>query len=194
LPQRGALAAGSVLLLRADGAVPAERLQDVEHRGLGDRRIDGFGRCVFLDAPTDKVRLKATPQADPAPAPTGQDPPPLVRTIERRIAEARVHAEIEDVAATIARSAVNIPTTSLLGRLRVPLRGDPKVGLAELARWLKPEDGSGPKRGERLRRPAIDQLTGCRVKLPDNSVLRSSPGRARWLPETRMSPSCSIST
>ncbi|MGH8899549.1 MAG: type III-B CRISPR module-associated Cmr3 family protein [Egibacteraceae bacterium] len=162
LPQRAALAAGSVLLLRADDTVPAEQLQDVEHSGLGDRRVDGFGRCVFLGAPTRTVTLHATPKAPPAPPPNGQSPPTLVRTIERRIAEARVRDRIEDVAAAIARSATGIPTSSLIGRLRVPLRRDPAAGLAELAAWVGSNDTPA-----RLRRPALDQLDRCRLKEPD---------------------------
>lgn len=162
LPQRAALAAGSVLLLRADHTVPAEQLQDVEHSGLGDRRVDGFGRCLFLGAPTKTVTLHAIPKDPSAPAPNGQSPPKLVRTIERRIAEARVRDEIEDVAAAIAHSAVNIPTSSLIGRLRVPLRGDPAAGLAELAVWVGSNDTTA-----RLRRPALDQLHRCRLTEPD---------------------------
>lgn len=163
LPQRAALAAGSVLLLHVKATVPAARLQDVEHRGLGDRRVDGFGRCLFLEAPTETVTLRAIPKGQPAPAPNGQDPPELVRTIERRIAEARIRDEIEDVAAAIARSATGIPTSSLIGRLRVPLRRAPAAGLAELAAWVGSNDATA------LRRPALDQLDRCRLKEPNHT-------------------------
>ena len=65
LPQRPALAAGSVVLLRAQQELPLDLLLAVEHEGLGERRIDGFGRSR-IRASNEAARGK--PAADPSPA------------------------------------------------------------------------------------------------------------------------------
>lgn len=47
LVQSQALAAGSVLVLTTDGLWPPAKLRDLEWRGLGERRTEGFGRVAF---------------------------------------------------------------------------------------------------------------------------------------------------
>jgi len=162
LPQRQALAAGSVLLLRCHEPVPLASLLDVEHAGLGERRLDGFGRCAFLTSPIPAVRVEPPAKAAPAPRPPGE-PPPLVRSIEQRIALDRLGRRIEEIAGIVAADTDRgaVPSPSLLARLRTPLRGDPGAGLATLRTWLT----AGEQRGG-LRRPARDQLDRCIVTLP----------------------------
>jgi CRISPR-associated protein Csx10 len=160
LPQRLAAAAGSVVSLRALTDLPSADLINLEHRGLGERRVDGFGRCVFLTAPDPSVRVQPPPATTPQPRPDGQAPR-LVSTIQARIAAARVALAIEEAAAAIARSAGPLPTPSLLGRLRVPLRRSYQQGVGELRQWL-----DGPAEA-RLRRPAARQLERCRLTTPD---------------------------
>lgn len=156
LPQALACAAGSVLVLRAREPIPLGDLLAVEHRGLGERRVEGFGRLVFLQAPSRQVVLRAPP-APPRTLPTGE-PPDLVRFIEARILDSAIERTIKEEAARLARSAKALPSSSLLGRLRTAMRGDPQNALRTLQTWLEQE-------GEhRLKRPAMDQIERCRLE------------------------------
>jgi CRISPR-associated protein Csx10 len=164
LPRRQALAAGSVLVLRALADIDAAAMEGAEHRGLGERRVDGFGRFVWLDALTPPgPRLQATtskPPGRPVSAPSG-----LALLIQRRIADQRLERAVEVTAAQIAASSSAAPAPSLLSRLRVPMRRGPDAGLAELRVWLcDPSDTSRSEAG-RLRPPARRQLDRCRLSV-----------------------------
>jgi CRISPR-associated protein Csx10 len=157
VPQALACAAGSVLVLEATSRIPFRDLVAVEHAGLGERRVEGLGRVVFLEAPPQTLVLRTPSAAEPK-APEGA-PPELVRFAEARIVTATVARIIQEEAARLARSAKLIPSTSLLGRLRNVLRVEPERALATLQTWLAPD---GPP-GDRLKRPAMEQLERCRI-------------------------------
>lgn len=155
IPQALACAAGSVLVLRTTAPIPRDDLLDIENVGLGERRVDGFGRVVFIEAPTQRLTLRK-PSASGATTP-GSDVPELVRFAEGRIVDAALERAIQDHAARIAQTASRPPTPSLLARLRTPLRAEASAALATLRMWLGQD---GP---HRLRRPAMDQLERCRI-------------------------------
>lgn len=157
LPQAPACAAGSVLLLEATQTIPFADLLAIEHAGLGERLVEGFGRIVFLDAPSETVVLRVPSPA--APGAPGGPPPELVRFAEARIVEAAVARVIEEEAARLARSAKNIPSSSLLGRLRNAMRADAHTALETMRTWVGQDGTAGPQ----LRRPAMDQLERCRI-------------------------------
>lgn len=46
LPQVQALAAGSVLVFKYEGELNIDRIRTLENQGIGERRIDGFGRLA----------------------------------------------------------------------------------------------------------------------------------------------------
>ena len=46
LPQVPALAAGSVLVFKYEGELNIERIRTLENQGIGERRVDGFGRIA----------------------------------------------------------------------------------------------------------------------------------------------------
>lgn len=155
LPQALACAAGSVVVLSARVPIPLGDLLAVEHRGLGERRVEGFGRLVFLQAPS-RVDLYAP--RPPTRTPPTRQPPDLVRFVEGRILGSAIERAIEVEAARLARNAEALPSPSLLGRLRTAMRGDPQNALRTLQTWLERE-------GEhRLKRPAMDQLERCRLE------------------------------
>lgn len=155
LPQALTCAAGSVLVLRTTAPIPCVDLLALEHAGLGERRVEGFGRVVFIDAPAERTILRQAP-VRAVPSPVG-DPPDAVRFAERRILVAAVERVIAEEAARLARSAESPPAASLLGRLRNALRASPEVALATFQMWLAQK---GPAR---LRPPATEQLERCRV-------------------------------
>jgi CRISPR-associated protein Csx10 len=156
-PQASACAAGSLLVLRARDRIPVADLRAVEDAGLGERRVEGFGRVIFLDQPQRQQILRVSPSTETL-APM-REPPELVRFAEERILDAAVARTIEEEAARLARDAKSPLTPALLGRLRNALRASPEAALETLVTWLgpaTPEDG-------RLRRPAMDQLDRCRL-------------------------------
>lgn len=157
VPQALACAAGSVLVLEATGRIPFGDLVAVEHAGLGERRVEGLGRVVFLEGLPQTLVLRAPSAARPK-APDGA-PPELVRFAEARIVDATVDRVIQEEASRLARSAKMIPSTSLLGRLRNAMRAEPEVALATLKTWLAAE--GAPR--NRLKRPAMEQLERCRI-------------------------------
>ena len=46
MPQVPALAAGSVFVFNYEGELNIDRIRALENRGLGERRVDGFGRIA----------------------------------------------------------------------------------------------------------------------------------------------------
>jgi len=155
-PQAPALAAGSVLVLKATEAIPLEDLPQIEHTGFGERRVEGFGRVAFWEAPRQWFTLRNVARGTATSAPGG-DAPEIVRFAEQRLLISAAEREIARVAARLASSASRLPSSSLLGRLRPALRGDPQTGLETLRAWL------GHGGASRLRRPAMDQLERCRM-------------------------------
>jgi CRISPR-associated protein Csx10 len=187
LPQARSVAAGSVLLFQAEERIPLDFLLQLEHEGIGERRTEGFGRFTFLEAPVQQVRVRRTTRSQvQKPSLAASD---LVEFIERRLLQSAVSREIEHLALTVAGSASRIPTPSLLGRLRVPLRTQPAGALQTLAEWLGSGDHS-------LRRPAQDQLRRCRINPGTGPLslavwLSNLAGEHRWdrLEETlRLTP------
>ena len=161
LPSHRAVAAGSVLLLDTATDVPAAAVQDMLDEGLGERRLDGYGRCVLLESPRKVVRLQRPqpPQLTAAPRGTA-----LTEAIEQRIAVQRLWRRLDRMAADLVRSAENLPTASLIGRLRVPLRSGPDSGLNTLRHWL-----DGPE-SARLAAPARKQVDRCRLRTPTGRI------------------------
>lgn len=155
IPQVLACAAGSVLVLRTTAPIPIADLFAVEHEGLGERRTEGFGRVVFIEAATQKLTLRK-PSASGATTP-GSDVPELVRFAEGRIVDTALERAIQEHAARIAKTASWPPTPSILSRLRTPLRVESSAALATLGTWLSQDSP------HRLKRPAMDQLERCRV-------------------------------
>jgi CRISPR-associated protein Csx10 len=157
VPQVLAVAAGSVFVLGAKQGIALADLLRIENEGLGERKEEGFGRLLFLDPPLRTISL---PKADErvAKTPPASQPPALVTSIERRILEAQLQRKIEQAAAESVRSTKNLPSNSLIGRLRTPLRGKPEDAIRTLTAWLRSDNEA-----ERLKRPAMEQLERCRM-------------------------------
>lgn len=156
-PQVPAVSAGSVFVFEAVQVIPFKELQQIEHEGLGERREEGFGRVLFLDAPLQRLNVYK-PEDDRMSQDGSGEPPDLVREIERRILSKRVAKKIEEEAAKRVGQANGLPTNSLIGRLRLPRRKGPEEAIEMLQRWL-----DGPIESERLKRPAMEQLERCRL-------------------------------
>ena len=156
LPQTLALQAGSLLVLKAKADIPYADLSTIEWAGLGERRPEGFGRVIFLEAPRETRAIDNAPTPDPL-GPPDSPVPDLINTMQKRIIMDALKQRITGAAANLTRNAERIPNPSLLGRLRVPLRKGP-AGLETLRGWLDASGGA-----HRLRRPAMNQLDDCRI-------------------------------
>jgi len=155
LPQVLACAAGSVLVLRTTTPIPFADLLAVEHAGIGERRVEGFGRVLYLEAPAPTLVLRRPSPTAPQ-APIG-DPPEVVRFAEARILDSAVARAIDQEAARLARSAKSSPAPALLGRLRNVMQAAPETALETLRTWLSQQGRA------RLKRPAMDQIERCRI-------------------------------
>ncbi len=172
-PQVQAVAPGSVFVFAAMAEIPVSDCLAVEHTGMGERRNEGFGRLLFLGAPTETLAIY--PPGDRAAGPVGAPPPDLVRTIEARILLTQARRKIEEAAAEFAEKVqaaeTPLPSNSLIGRLRTPLRKGEGQGLNVLGDWL------GGDETTRLKTPAMGQLDRCRVE-------KGGPSLCHWLRET----------
>lgn len=194
IPQSLAVAGGAVLVLKANRSISLDTLRRIEHEGLGERRVDGFGRVLFL-AHTEgnqTVRLNREEQRmveekDGATANMPEAVSNELAFLERRIALAAARTELERTASADLASKVklsDIPTNSLLGRLRAVLRSaqdteTANTALQTLATWCSNDSADA------LKEPARKQLDKCGVGNKDlRSWLRdlASPpdGTARW--------------
>lgn len=181
VPQAQAVAAGAVLVLQATGTIPANTLRAIEHDGLGERKVEGFGRTLFLEH-SEETHIRLRREDEPTPADVGGSHEPgtvptphrqQVDLLERRIVLAAARAELDRVAAIdLAGRTRNPPTSSLLGRLRTLFRGvtderSAQGALTRLRIWCSDDDSP-----QALKRSAREKLDGCQL---------GDVGLRRWL-------------
>ena len=124
---------------------------------MGERKIEGFGRFAFVSAPAKQLALQGRSEEAVGPELQGEIPA-LVAQAEKRILGKVVGQRVVELAALLSSNATKIPTGSLLGRLRGVLRRNDTQSLDTLREWLGDGDNA-------LRRPAMDQLEKCRIRL-----------------------------
>lgn len=170
VPQATAVSPGSVVVLRAMKPLPLVLLRRIEAEGLGERRIEGFGRVSFLRHDEElspfTVRRDEDVRGSPEPAEADRaiDGPTAdqLAFVERRIVLGAARREVDRVAADIVRRAKRLPTTSLLGRIRTllrPVRDEhaARRALSHLRTWCN--DG-----GDNALKPeARKKLRVCRI-------------------------------
>lgn len=155
LPQTLALRAGSLLVLKAKQDILYDDLLAIERTGLGERRAEGFGRIVFLEK--QNKTCKISDEEPSAPSQPKRPAPSLITTMQKRIVLEALEHRITQSAADLTRNAKSIPSPSLLGRLRIPLREGAAAGLPTLRSWFNRDYA------QHLRRPAMNQLDDCRI-------------------------------
>lgn len=166
VPQAPTCVAGSVLVLEALEPISVEQLSTIEHEGLGDRCIDGFGRVVFSPGEADtNLVLKKIVSTDEElidrSISMGESqfaPGTEVYQVERRLLEMGVKETIAATAYNLSTRARNIPNPSVLGRLRVVLGRSPRSALNTMRVWLSDDKDLA------LRAPALTQLVRCIVE------------------------------
>ncbi len=172
-PQAPAVRAGSVLVFQARQCVPLELVRRIEREGIGERRMEGFGRLAFLKHRDihNIGRLEESPyqirQSSTPPSPM----PAAVRLIQRRLLDIAVQREIDARVEGNVLSTDHLPNPSLIGRLRTPLRQpDPLSGLKTLEAWL-----ADPESETSLKKDARRKLENC--------VLANDKSLFEWLRE-----------
>lgn len=173
VPQAQAVAAGAVLVLKCAAAIPVATLRSMEHEGLGERRVEGFGRVLFLKHSDDRGTIRIHRGDNQIRVNCGGSHTPgllceqhrhQLDLLEQRIVLAAARDELDQVAAVdLAARAQNRPTNSLLGRLRTLFRGAmnermAQVALANLRTWCGDEDNPLA-----LKENARKKLDRCRV-------------------------------
>jgi CRISPR-associated protein Csx10 len=181
VPQATAVCSGSVLVLRAKKPIPLALLRSIEREGLGERRIEGCGRVLFLRHEDvlpergdgwrdeeagaftirhdDGIGRRGTAEADQAVDGPAAD---QLAFVERRIVLSAARRELDRVAADIVGGACRLPTTSLLGRIRTLFRTvrdeqSARRALGDLGIWC--DDG-----GENALKPEVrKKLQACRT-------------------------------
>jgi hypothetical protein len=162
VPEAFVIQAGSVILVKARSKIEQTTLQRIMDGGIGERRNEGFGRILFLQAPVAKeIFLRDTPADGPAllrtrPLVGDQKARQVIEEMQTRIMAERARSSIDTAVAVIATRPQRLPSRSLLGRLLLPLLREPERGVTSL-------EGLIAESGPRLRRKAIDHLESCRV-------------------------------
>lgn len=170
VPQATAASAGSVFVLTAEKPVPLTFLRSIEREGLGERRVEGFGRVLFLrhdeEARSFAVRHEENEfgRKVPAEADRAMDRPVAdqVAFVECRIVLSAAQRELDRAAADLAGRASRLPTSSLLGRIRTLFRAvhdEPtaRQALGDLRTWC---DDQGVNA---LKLEARKKLMACRT-------------------------------
>ncbi|MCL4216873.1 MAG: hypothetical protein KJ052_07690, partial [Candidatus Hydrogenedentes bacterium] len=81
--------------------------------------------------------------------------------IQQRLYYEKLQTALKEAAALIVRDATHLPSNSLIGRLRVPLRKG-VAGLTTFRDWLSESDEEHVHE-KPLRAPARDQLEKCHL-------------------------------
>lgn len=172
VPQAQAVAAGAMLVLKATAAISAATLRAIEDEGLGERRIEGFGRVLFLEHSDDATTVRLHRDDEQVQADVGGScglgslsapHRQQLDLLERRIVLAAARAELDRVAAVdLAPKAERVPPNSLLGRMRTLFRQTTderaaQAALANLRTWC------GDDNEQALKRNAREKLDRCRL-------------------------------
>ena len=163
LPQVLAVSAGSVFVLKANAAISTGLLRQVEDAGLGERKVEGFGRIVFVERGVWNGRLarEYKPQeVDISVQEGSKGDDGVLLLVERRLLMRAALERVEQQAAMIARESVHnassIPSTTVLNCIRAVLRDAwtqdrASRVLGEMNRWCTQQGGHGEEAKKKLR-------------------------------------------
>jgi CRISPR-associated protein Csx10 len=123
LPQAQALKMGSVIMVQADPPVPKDVLHALEQAGLGERRVDGFGRLAVICNPPEQLDVLSneifgsrSSQYPPVALKSDEASAGIARRMAQRLLEQRLETALLAAAARVEVHAP--PNRSQLSRLR----------------------------------------------------------------------------
>ena len=147
-----AIGAGSVFILKSSQKLIDENLSQLEHNGLGLRKGEGYGRIAvnrqnYLNEQITEEQLDDPDKAATPNAPNSEIKAELKKLL-KGIIRARCMTEMQRNAMIVSKQITNVPSNSLLGRLRQFIEQDSDIAVSLLSK---------------LRKPAMDSLMGCRI-------------------------------
>lgn len=156
LPTAPAVASGTVIAMRAAEKIDLAAIQRLGLEGLGERRTEGYGSVGVYEMPTGhpgKIESRATSRSEGGSASSLYDHTTLSREINRRYAERLVY----EVAARHVDAVRNLPSRSLLSRVRNACRelGQFETAEAIAAFVSEPTEGKNFAVLARQRRSAL---------------------------------------
>ncbi|MGB9753771.1 type III-D CRISPR-associated RAMP protein Csx10 [Roseiflexus castenholzii] len=175
LQQAHAIVAGSVFVLRAESSISANTIAAAEWQGIGERRVEGFGRLVFdwqresklkvIKAPEKPKQMRTLPTLE---GPAREMAERIVRRMIRRDLDGRLRKAIYGI-----RLDNRIPLSNAqISRMRIIVREAlPNGDIVRLQRYL--EDNI------KTRRSVRDQFERTRI---------GSERLSRWLEDCLKQP------
>lgn len=145
-PQARSIAAGSVFIIQSSGPLRAEKLKELEWKGMGSRRVEGFGRICCNWHGKEKTfdhseEIDNTP-ARPVQYGSDNETDGVLNLMRKQILEAALNRELSkkmnsllyEIFKVGTRSPVS-PHASLFGRLRAMVRTAKERD--DIKKWLK---------------------------------------------------------
>ncbi|MDZ4722025.1 MAG: hypothetical protein SH847_26490 [Roseiflexaceae bacterium] len=137
LVQEYALAAGCVISFTVDQVIDATTIANLELRGIGERRIEGFGQITFDWLTALRYAAVTNTRNEPR-SRTTVALPPVAQNLARRMAQQLLDVDLDRAIAAFVDSkrstAQSMPENSQLGRLRVIVRQALPLGDIALVR------------------------------------------------------------
>ncbi|MCS6847937.1 MAG: hypothetical protein RMN52_09505 [Anaerolineae bacterium] len=115
LPQAPAFSPGSTLVLKLRGGVSTEQMRRLEDEGMGERRIDGFGRLVFNWQKDEMLRVEMPPKEDDG-KPTQTITSDAGKKIAQRMAQRSFERQLESI---LLSHAAKLQVDSSLSRAQL---------------------------------------------------------------------------
>jgi CRISPR-associated protein Csx10 len=169
LPQEMALSAGSVFVLKALEEISEAKVAEWLEQGVGERRIDGFGRLAVNWPDEDEVRqIQATSSVIP-------NKPGQLDEVARRLAERmtirkrKKELDVALVQAINSASIKNPPPNSQLSRLRIIARSAlQERDLSRISRLMKrkliADDGEHVDNPDAMKNNSLKKFESARFK------------------------------
>jgi hypothetical protein len=173
LPSASVIAAGSRIILEATQALSADMLHTLMIRPLGERVGEGLGTFALLPYPKGRTFIVETEDKTMVQeAVLEGEAMLLLETAQRRLYQKRLRRDLAVEARQRATEQSRLPSTSLLHRLRMPLR-NPETWQNTWREWLGDSAGA-------LAKPARDSLRKSRLHSP---LLALTTATTAWQPK-----------
>ncbi|HJW85228.1 MAG TPA: RAMP superfamily CRISPR-associated protein [Candidatus Brocadiaceae bacterium] len=162
-PQARSIAAGSVFVIRAAAPLTAQKVKELEWKGMGSRRVEGFGR-IRCNWHGEKMIFDHSEEIDNTPVMPAQhgnddEADGMLELMRAQILEAALNRELSkkinsllnEIFKVGTRSSVS-PHASLLGRLRAMIRTAKES--ETIIKWL--DNCKDKKAGKALKTITVD--------------------------------------
>lgn len=179
LPQRQAIAAGSVFVFNVNKTIPAAVLQQLQLHGIGEACNDGFGRIAINWQSSNSLAFQELGSAFP------DSVPPIEKQAHRQLAGEMLlrilHRQMDEklIEYVNNRTLVGPPSNSLLTRLRMKIRES--ISIFESNKLDSATQDNYEQLSEKVLKPIQDLLTSLKQPAQDQlKRARIQPGNQRF--------------